>query len=212
MGIDIEHQFYYHSFSQRKMDRTALIPAPGALASVREIVPLAHPGFVYLFQGESDVLYVAVQEMIDRFALQAPVQVIVGGNRIGFEHLPLIAGEQIGSIYEILDRIWISRAETCYQMLDVLQALKPSAAPLVITDMLASFYEDDLTKQEVTMLLQNCLAHVQRISEMAPVLISANADALRPNLTEMLERYADMHFYFDPSNPPKELQTVLPGM
>lgn len=196
------------------MVRTAstLIPVPRAVASVREIVPLAHPGSVYLFQGEGDVLYIAMQEMIDRFALKAPVQVVVGGNRIDFEHLPLIAGEQIGNIYEILDRIWVSRAETCYQMLDVLQALKPSAAPLVITDMLASFYEDDLTMQEITMLLQNCLAQVQRISELAPVLIGANADALRPNLIEMLERHADMRFYFEPSNPPKELQTVLPGM
>jgi hypothetical protein len=62
------------------------------------------------------------------------------------------------------------------------------------------------------MLLQNCLAQVQRISELAPVLIGANADALRPNLIEMLELHADMRFYFEPSNPPKELQTVLPGM
>ncbi|MGH2583166.1 MAG: hypothetical protein ACRDFQ_09775 [Anaerolineales bacterium] len=188
------------------------VPRSNALFSVRELVALAHPGLVYLFQGESDVLYVAMQEMIDRLALQAPVQVVAGGNRISFEHLPLIAGEQIGNIYEILDRIWVSRDETCYQMQDVLQALKPSAAPLVITDMLASFYEDDLTDREVTIVLKNCLAHIQRISETAPVLISARADAVRPALIEMLERRADMRFYFEPSNPPNELQTVLTGM
>lgn len=190
-----------------------LVPGSRALSSVRQVVPLAQAGSIYLFQGESGVLQAAMQELIDRFALQEPVQVVVGGNRIMFDHLPLLLGEQAGNVYEIMDRISVSRAETCYQMLDVLEALQPSPAPLVITDMLESFYEEDLTPQEVNMLLQNCLKHIVQLSETAPVLISAGGDASRPNLLELLERNADTRFYFQPAeNETEPLQTTLPGM
>lgn len=173
------------------------IPGSYALSSVRQMVPLSQ-GSVYLFQGDRDVLYAAMQEFIDRLGMRGAVQVIVGGNRISFDHLPLILGEQISNVYEIMDRILVSRAETCYQMQDVLAALEPSPVPIVITDMLASFFEEDLTPQEVTLLLQKCIGHVHKLSETAPVLISASGDPSRPNLLELVEQNSDERFYFQP--------------
>jgi hypothetical protein len=174
------------------------IPSSHALSQVRQMVPLAHVGSVYLFQGESQVLRLPMQELIDRFAMQGPVQVIVGGNRISFDHLPLILGEQLGSVYEIMDRILVSRAEVCYQMQDVLAALAPSPTPIVITDMLESFYEEDLALQEVSFLLQKCLRRIHELSETAPVLIGASGDPSRPSLLEALERNSDERFCFQP--------------
>ncbi len=178
--------------------RTNIIPESDSLPSVRSLVPIAHSGSIFLFQGEYPVLTSAMQELVDRFALQESVQVIVGGNRISFDHIPLLLGEEAGSVYEILDRILVSRAESCYQMLDALTSLSLGPVPLVITDFLESFYEDDLTHKEVTLLLQNCLQRIQQLSEQAPVLISARADATRPNLISLLEQFANTRFYFQP--------------
>jgi hypothetical protein len=185
------------------------IPGPFAISSVRQMVPLPQGGLVYLFQGDSDVLHDAMQEFIDRLGMRGEVQVIVGGNRISFDHLPLILGEQIGNVYQIMDRILVSRAETCYQMQDVLRALQSSLMPIVITDMLDSFYEEDLTSKEVTLLLQKCILHIQRLSETAPVVISAAGDLSRPNLLELIERNADERFYFQPFDIQEILQTSL---
>lgn len=194
------------------MNSSPVIQIPGsfALSSVRQMVPLPQRGLVYLFQGDSDVLHDAMQEFIDRLGMRGAVQVIVGGNRISFDHLPLILGEQIGNVYEIMDRILVSRAETCYQMQDVLKTLQPSLMPIVITDMLDSFYEEDLTSKEVTLLLQKCILHIQRLSETAPVVISAIGNPSRPNLLELIERNSDERFYFQPFNDIEEiLQTSL---
>ncbi|MCL5428617.1 MAG: hypothetical protein M1347_02280 [Chloroflexi bacterium] len=188
------------------------IPGPFAFSSVRQMVPLSQ-GSVYLFQGDSDVLQAAMQEFIDRLGMRGAVQVVVGGNRISFDHLPLILGDQIGRVYEIMDRILVSRAETCYQMQDVLAALEPSPIPIVITDMLESFYEEDLTPQEVTLLLQKCIRHIHKLSEAAPVLISACGDPSRPKLLELIEQNSDERFYFQPFDHADDLvQVNLPGI
>jgi hypothetical protein len=190
--------------------RANIVPADHWLASVRSLVPQAHADAIYLFQGDRKVLSAAMQELIDRFAIQDTVQVVVGGNRISFDHLPLILGDQAGRVYEILDHILVSRAESCYQMLDVLAALPPSPAPLVITDMLESFYEDSLTLKEVTQQLQRCLARLGELSKQAPVLLSARSNPARPSLMQLLEQHASSRFYFQPlETQPRAVQTVF---
>lgn len=187
-----------------------IVPGTHAITSVRNLVPVAHADAIYLFQGDYRVLTGAMQELIDRFALQDRVQVIVGGNRISFDQLPQLLGEQAGQVYEILDHILVSRAESCYQMLDALTALAESPAPLVITDMLEAFYDEDLTQKEVTLLLQNCLNRLGHLSKHAPVLISARRDPSRLNLIAMLEQFADTRFYFQPPEPePEAIQTAF---
>src|SRR3972149_7739029 len=188
------------------------IPGPFALSSVRQMVPLSQ-GSVYLFQGDADVLHAAMQEFVARLGIRGAVQVIVGGNRISFEHLPLIMGEQVGRVDENMDRILVSRAETCYQMKDVLASLEPSPLPIVITDMLESFYEEDLTPQEVTLLLQKCIKRIHQLSEAAPVLISANPDPARPDLLKLVEQNSDERFYFQPFDQINlVIQPALPGI
>jgi hypothetical protein len=140
-----------------------------------------------------------MQELIFRFAMQGEVKVVVGANRISFDRLPLILGDRAGEVYEIMDRILVSRAETCFQMQDVLAYLEPSPSPIVITDMLQSFYEKDLSINEVSLLLKKCVRRIHQLSETAPVLISAEGNAERPVLLETLERLCDQRFYFQPS-------------
>lgn len=176
------------------------------------MVPHVQPGEIYVFQGEGKILHIAIQELINRFALQEQVQVIAGGNRVSFEQLPHLLGEQAGNVYEIVDRISVSRAETCYQMFDVLSALAPSTMPLVITDMLEPFYEEDLSIAEVNLLLKKCLECIKELSLAAPILISAGGDPSRPSLLEMLEQNAGMRFYFQPNQDgPANSQISLPG-
>jgi len=61
-----------------------------------------------------------------------------------------------------------------------------------------SFFEEDLTPQEVTLLLKKCIGHIHKLSEIAPILISAGGDPSRPNLLELIEQNSDERFYFQP--------------
>lgn len=189
------------------------IPSSYAISSVRQMIPEAHEGLIYLLQGEDRVLRNAMQELIDRFAMRGTVRVLVGGNRISFDHLPLILGDQAGNVYDFLDQILVSRAETCYQMKDALTALEPDTTPLVITDMLSSFCDEDLTLSEVSLLLQKCITRVHALSVAAPIFIGTQVDPNRPQLLDLLEKSSDQRFYFLPQTERASVvQIGLPGL
>jgi hypothetical protein len=173
------------------------VPVQKSFDLVRQIAPLANAGEVYLFQGENRGLSATMHEFISKFARSGPVYVVVGDNRISFDQLPRSLGEDIGHTYEIMDRIWVSRAETCYQTKDVLSALDPCGAPLVILDMLESFYEEDLSISEVTLTLRSCMERIHQLSEASPVVISASSSSERPSLIRLLEGACDQRFYFE---------------
>ncbi len=162
------------------------------------MAPLVHNEQIYLFQGRDRVLSTSMHEFIARFARSGPVYVVVGANRISFDQLPRSLGEDIGRAYEIMDRIWVSRAETCYQAKDVLSALDTKGAPLVILDLLESFYEEDLSISEVTMTLRLCIRRIHQLSDQSPVVISASPNSQRPSLMRLLEEASDQRFYFEP--------------
>lgn len=180
-----------------------------ALSKIKGVASFIHSGAVYLFQGPRANLHGAMEEMINRFALRGRVHVVAGGNWVSFDRLPLLLREREGRVYETLDHIQVSRAETCYQMVDVLTWLKPSETPLVITDMLEAFDDDDLTEQEANMLLDKCINQIRLLSKTSPVLISVNALRNRPALPVSLEQIADMRIYIEAARQTHSLQMSM---
>jgi hypothetical protein len=138
-----------------------------------------------------------MEEIMIRFALRGRVDIVTGGNWVSFDRLPLLLHEGQEAVYEILDRIQVSRAETPYQMVDVLTWLKPSSTPLIIPDMLDAFDDDDLTEQEANLLLQKCISRIDVLRSTAPILISINTLHKRDSLVNLLEELAYMHIYVE---------------
>jgi hypothetical protein len=129
-----------------------------------------------------------VQELVHHFAARGEVRVIVGGNRFSLERLPIVMGEEIGKLHQALERVQISRGETCYQLLHALQKSPSKKTPLIVMDMLNSFYDEDLTEGEVSRVLEKCLLQLQRLSEEAPLLISSSVHTSRERLlTELIK-------------------------
>ena len=53
------------------------------------LIPNAEAGNLYLITGERSLIWPLVQELTDHFAIRGPLRVVVGGNRISFERMPL---------------------------------------------------------------------------------------------------------------------------
>lgn len=180
-----------------------------AFSRIDDMASFIHSGAVYLLQGERPSQRGAMEELIGRFAIRGPVRVVAGGNWVSFDRLPILLRERQGRVYEVLDHILISRAEVCYQMVDVLTALKADPIPLIICDMLDAFYDEDLTEQEVGRLLQKCLRRIETLSQQAPVLIGISSDRRRPELAQAVEEIADMRIYLESGKPMPDLQMSM---
>lgn len=171
-----------------------------ALAKIHGLAEDARPGHIYLLTGENRLVGGIAQELVDRLALRGEVYVIVGGNRFSMERLPLLLSRQPHLLEQALQRIRITRAETCYQLLDALEHTYPYQCPLVVTDILSSLTDDDIDDAEAARLLAACIHNLHRLSEFEPVLVSAALPPRRPHLLETLQIHvSDQVRFLEPS-------------
>jgi len=113
--------------------------------------------------GHADLLVAAA-----RLARRGPVTILDGGNRCNAYVLARAAGGRP----EVLGRISLSRAFTCYQMVTLLEETPAGPAPVLLLDLLATFYDEAVSAFERRRLLEGCLAALRRLSRAAGVAVS----------------------------------------
>ena len=105
-------------------------------------------------------------------ALQKPLRVVDGGNLFNVLVLSRMVRLRTERVVEVLNRISISRAFTCYQMEAMLADLDACRGPLLVLDLLGTFYDESVDDRQSQRLLANCIAHLKRASSGKPVLVS----------------------------------------
>jgi len=73
---------------------------------------------------------------------------------------------------EIIDRIKIQRAFTCFEAVKLLEQLQEGKAPVVILDFLSTFHDENVKPQSRKYLLETSIRHFQRLSHGAGLAIS----------------------------------------
>lgn len=136
-------------------------------------IPDAESGFPFLvvigpYAASSVMLTFAA-----RLALQTPLRVLDGGNRFNAREVArILRGLNAPDLYAALERIRLSRAFTCYQMLALLEATPVSSQPTLIIDLLDTFYDESAPLGERHRLIKSCLAYLGNLSAQAPVVVS----------------------------------------
>jgi len=102
-----------------------------------------------------------------RLAGRGPVTILDGGNRCNAYVLARAAGGRP----ELLGRISLSRAFTCYQMAALLENTPAGPAPVLVLDFLATFYDEAVSAFERRRLLAGCLVDLRRLSREAGVAV-----------------------------------------
>ncbi|MCA9923555.1 MAG: hypothetical protein KC421_14350 [Anaerolineales bacterium] len=141
-----------------------------------------------------------VLEVIARLALSHPVQVIVGGNRFDAHQLARIIRGHTVHLDQTLARIQQARPFTCFQAIKLLEETE-STTPLIIIDMLTTFYDENISDLESMRLTAIAVTHLQRIGQQAPVLVTLRplTASTRPGLIKQIQTIADNVYWFEPS-------------
>jgi hypothetical protein len=146
------------------------------------------PGHITLISGQRNATYKKMHASIVELALAGPVRVLIGGNR--YDHYGInYAVAAATSHYEyILDaHIRLSRAETCYQMVELLKQIPADRTPSLVLDLLAPFHDESVPEREINQLLFEAILELRRLSHEATVTVSAQAGQNRPRLLKVLE-------------------------
>ena len=131
-------------------------------------------------------------ELAARLALAGPVRVLDGGNRFNVYPLARALRRRTYALDAALARIHLARAFTCYQLAGMLAEMPGDGRPTLVLDLLATFYDENVSLAEAQRLLQGCVPHLQRLCQHAPVVVSAKPPApLCPQRMPLLESLQD---------------------
>jgi len=77
-----------------------------------------------------------------------------------------------GDPKQVLERVYVSRAFTCYQVTALLEQAAVCTDPTLLIDLLDTFYDQSVPLGERRRLLDISLEHLQRLSQQAAVVAS----------------------------------------
>jgi hypothetical protein len=134
-------------------------------------------------------------ELAARLALTGPLLVLDGGNQFNVYPVARALRRVTADLPATLGRIRLARAFTCYQVSVLLSDTPVSHTPTLVLDLLSTFYDENVALSESQRLLAGGLFHLRRLSQSAPVVVSACSPgplcADRLPLVEQLTAAAD---------------------
>ena len=119
----------------------------------------------------------AMLDLAAQLAAHGSLRVLDGGNQFNVYPVARSICRHTPDLNAALQRIFLSRAFTCYQMAVMLNEAAAAPVPTLALDLLATFYDENVTLVESQRLLQGCLDQLQRISQQAPVIVSVSPPA-----------------------------------
>lgn len=141
-------------------------------------------------------------ELAARLALSGELRVLDGGNRFNVYPVARTIRRYTAELTAALARIHMARAFTCYQAAAMLAEQPADGRPLIVLDLLATFYDESVALDESRRLLASCLPHLERLSAAAPVVVSARPPAPpypeRAVLLEALQEAASGAWQLEP--------------
>jgi hypothetical protein len=160
-----------------------------------EIIPSLQTGtlvVVYAPQAAREESSVIAAQL----ALRGEVTVLDGGNRFQAYRVAHLIRRHTPDVSTAVNRLYIRRAFTCYQMLALLENTPSLKQPHLILDLLGTFYDDHVPTHEAGRLLEACLRQLERLQNLAPVAITLAPPPVeeRAFLVEQIYARADQLF------------------
>ncbi|KAA3660259.1 MAG: hypothetical protein DWQ04_19940, partial [Chloroflexi bacterium] len=139
-----------------------------------------------------------ILDVIARLALHGPVQVIVGGNRFDAHRLARVIRRHTVQLDETLARIQQARPFTCHQTIALLADTQP-ATPIVMIDMLNTFYDENISDAESARLVGMTVNHLCGLGKQAPVLLTLRPPTTpaRAGLIKIVQGIVDWVYVYD---------------
>jgi hypothetical protein len=169
------------------------------------LLPDLHAGTLVLVLGPRAAQGIML-ELSAGLACRGALRVLDGGNQFNAYHVARALRRQTADIDTALARISLARAFTCYQMETLLAVSAAQSVPTLVFDLLSTFYDESVSLTERRRLLGRAVRHLQRLSQSAPVAVSAQpagpGQAERAVLLEMLRGATNLAWELDMPAPP----------
>ncbi len=158
-------------------------------------------GKLYLLHAPRSFIRRSVSVILAGYALSTEVRVLDGGNLIDLYGLGREVRRRTEDVSAAMQRIYVARAFTCYQMTALLCSSVNLHQPIVVLELLDTFYDENASLFERTRLLETCLAQLRRLSREIPTLVTSGTTSggRGDTLFERLQEAADHVWQLEPN-------------
>jgi len=142
-------------------------------------------------------------------SLQGPVRVLDAGNHFDLFEVTYTIRHASQNLYEASNRVSVVRAFTCIEVIRALQQIN-QGGPVIILDLLATFYDDAVSDQRCNVLVSQCFSEIARLKANAPVIASITTavpeGSSRVSLVKRFIEHADLVEYSSPQTISQEMR------
>jgi hypothetical protein len=114
-----------------------------------------------------------ITELFAALALRGSFYAIAGGEWIPTYALVQAVRRRTTDVQQVLGRVRLARPFTCYQVLDLLEDIRPEHDPILVLDFLHHFYNPDIHPPVRWRVLEQCCKHLQRLALLRPLIVFA---------------------------------------
>ena len=112
-----------------------------------------------------------ITELFATLALRGSFYAIAGGEWLPTYALVQSVRRRTTEVQQVLGRVRLARPFTCYQVLDLLEDIRPERDPILILDFLHHFYNPDIQPPVRRRVLEQCCKHLQRLALLRPLIV-----------------------------------------
>jgi hypothetical protein len=102
---------------------------------------------------------------------QGPLFVVAGSGWLPSYELTHIIRKKTHEVKQCLNRLYTIRTPTCYRLLDSLANIPLKGEPLLVMDLLHTFYDSDIPLDIRFHKLRECCRHLESLAFYRPVLV-----------------------------------------
>lgn len=157
---------------RKKLGTLAVPDLPISAADTNFLDALLQPRLA-LFWGANTPTQALLSNLTILAADGHAIRIFDGGNRFDGYFVARLARRLSSNPREVLERIRLSRAFTCFQLAQLIENATASAQPLFVLDLLTTFYDESVPLHDSERLLTTSIAHLKRLAAVGPVIVGA---------------------------------------
>jgi len=114
-------------------------------------------------------------DLIHNLILAGPLFLLAADEWIPSFELPRMVRSKTVEVKQTLAHLYTVRASTCYRLLDTLSAIPAKGQPMLVLDILHTFFDSHMRLPSRLQVLRQCCNHLKRIARERPVMIMNQA-------------------------------------
>lgn len=154
----------YGGPSRESVSHYAMTPVPWPL------IPLSRQVTVVITAGREAE---KITELIEALVLRGSLYLMAGSDWIPAYALARSIRRKTLHVKQVLDGLRLARAFTCYQMRALLESAPPDKDPLLVLDVMSTFFDQDIPVETRLRVFGQCCQHLQRLAVYRPVAVLA---------------------------------------